>query len=412
MIRSCFLWCKHLLYAVTVLALVACLAEVSLRVYDSATAQVTRRDLYDRGLICKSWFMHHTLKPSHTFSVKNPDTGGRVRVVVNSRGGRGSDPAVPKPEGTYRIICLGDDSTFAQAIPEPETFCAVLQAELTGRVASTVEVINAGVPDYCPMLSYLQFRNELMSLQPDLVVLNFDMSDIADDYQLRRQAVMNADGRPLSCANPALELPRSSRKSGREGMLLLPQFARQQLNSVLAERTLAEKSRSIESRRCRYLWLEDQPPDWSVHIALALGVIGHLDDLVRSNGGRLVVTAVPAPWQVSALASNGTGIREQAGVPQEAHFRSRRPFETLAEFCQTHNIPFCDLSTTFQKDNHPERLYLKGAAALSTEGHAVYGRELAGYLAQQISGAPSKSPEPLSQQPQARLPRKSFFGDQ
>ena len=39
---------------------------------------------------------------------------------------------------------------------------------------------------------------------------------------------------------------------------------------MLAERTLGENSRSIESPRCRYLWLEDQPPDWSVHISQAL----------------------------------------------------------------------------------------------------------------------------------------------
>src|SRR5690348_1208903 len=154
MIRSCFLWCKHLTYAVAVLATLACLLEIALRVYDSATAQVTRRDLYDRGMVCKSWFVHHTLKPSHQFSVKNPDTGERVRVAVNSLGLRGPEPVVPKPRSTFRVICLGDDSTFAAATGDAATFCAVLQRQLTGRISSPVEVINAGIPDYCPLLSY------------------------------------------------------------------------------------------------------------------------------------------------------------------------------------------------------------------------------------------------------------------
>jgi len=406
MIRSCFLWCKHLAYAVIVLALVACLAEVALRVYDSATAQVTRRDLYDRGLVCKSWSVHHTLKPSHAFAVKNPDTGQRVRVAMNSLGLRGMEPAIPKPARTYRIVCLGDDSTFAQAVPESETFCARLQTELASRSGQPVEVINAGVPEYCPLLSYLQLRHNLLSLQADLVVLNFDMSDVADDYQLRRHAIMDSNGVPLTCAHPALEMPRSAGKPGREGILLLPQFARQRLSCLVAEKILDEKSRSIESQRCRYLWLEDEPPDWSIHISQALSPMKHLDELVRSSGGRLIVATGPAPWQVSAQASNGEGVREQAGVGHDAHFRSRRPFETLADFCRICQIPLCDVSNTFMNASQPERLYLKNAAAYSTEGHALYARQLAEFLMQQLPRAGPGSPEYLPPQPQARLTRQ------
>ena len=49
MIRSFFRWIKHLAYAVTMLAVLACLMEIGLRVYDSATAQVTRREYLVRG---------------------------------------------------------------------------------------------------------------------------------------------------------------------------------------------------------------------------------------------------------------------------------------------------------------------------------------------------------------------------
>src|SRR5437870_6885360 len=107
MIRAPLLWLKHLFYALCVLALICSLAEVGLRVYDSATAQVTRRDLYDRGMVCKSWFVHHTNKPSRVFAVKSPDTRERVRISVNSLGLRGKEPAIPKPAGVYRIVCLG-----------------------------------------------------------------------------------------------------------------------------------------------------------------------------------------------------------------------------------------------------------------------------------------------------------------
>jgi len=405
MIRSWFQWFKHLLYAVSVLALLACLAEVGLRVYDSATAQVTRRELYDRGMVCKSWFVHHTLKPSHAFLSKCPDTGERVRVAINSRGLRGPETVVPKPAGVYRILCLGDESTFAPAIADAETSCAVLQTELAGSLSPlSVEVINAGVPEYCPLLSYLLYRHELLALQPDLVVFNFDMSDVADDYHLRRHAVIDPEGTPVNCPHPALEMPRSAGKCAREGTLLLPQFARQRLNCLLAERTLGEDSRSIESPRCRYLWLEEQSPDWSIHINLALSPLKHLAELAQSSGARLVVAACPAPWQVSANASNGEGVRDQAGVAHDALLRSQRPFKTLAEFCQTHNIPYCDVSETFVHAEQPEQLYLKNAAAFSSAGHALYARELAAFLRQQLPLASPSGNDYSPLPPQARLP--------
>jgi hypothetical protein len=217
---------------------------------------------------------------------------------------------------------------------------------------------------------------------------------------------MNADGSPLSCSHPALDMPRSAGKSGREGALLLPQFARQKVNALLAERTLGEKSRSIESPRCRYLWLEDQPPDWSTHISQALSPVVSLAELARATGGRLIVTACPAPWQVSATASSGAGVRELAGVAHDACYRSRRPFQTIAEFCQSRQIPFCDVSTAFVQASQPERLFLKNSAAFSAEGHALYAREIAEFLRQPRSPAGPAGRDYPALPPQARLPQR------
>jgi hypothetical protein len=398
MIRSFLLWIKHLCYATAVLAVLACLAEVGLRVYDSATAQVTRRELYDRGLVCKNWFVHHTLKPSRVFAVNNPDTGERVRVAVNSLGVRGAEPEIPKPRGTLRIVCLGDDATLAPFIPEADTFCSQLRQELATQLNRPVEVINAGVPDYCPLLSYLQLRHELLALEADLVILNFDPSDVADDYQVRRFAVLSREGAPLSCAHPALELPRLG-KTSREPVLLAPQFARQKINQFLAEKTLSERCRSIESPKCRYLWLEDSPPDWSAYIEQALSPLRHLDDLGRSRNFHVLVAACPAPWQISAQASNGDGVREQAGIGRDACLQSRRPFDLVGQYCRANQIAFCDVTTAFARDNEPDRLYLTNAAAFSAEGHALYAHELAAFVLQQVSDGAEGRPSPNSGTP-------------
>jgi hypothetical protein len=64
------------------------------------------------------------------------------------------------------------------------------------------------------------------------------------------------------------------------------------------------------------------------------------------------------------------------------------------------------VSNTFVKASQPERLFLKNAAAYSNEGHALYARQLAEFLLQQLPGAAPASPEYSPPQPQARLGRR------
>ena len=388
MVRSCVSWCRHIFYALVILALIGCLTEIGLRVYDSATGQVTRRDLYDRGMICKSWSVHHGLKPSHTFSVLNRDSGQRIPVKINSLGLRGGEAAIPKPAGTFRIVCLGDELTLAPQIPESETFAARLAQELPSVHGKHVEVINAGVPDYCPLLSYLQTKHQLLGLSPDLIVFNFEMGDVADDYNYRRLAAVGPGGVPACCAHPALDLPAPGKKKGQGGedVLLLPMWCRQRISCLWANQSIGDQSRSIGTPTGRYLWLEDDAPDWSVHIQHALAPITHLRELFAGQGVPVVVAIVPAPWQVAADAANSEKLRESVGVSVGAVYRSRKPFEMIADYCRVHQLPCCDVSTTFQHSERPGALYLTTAPQFSAEGHALYARELARFLDRELQG--------------------------
>jgi hypothetical protein len=383
MVRSLFQWFKPLCYALVFLALLACLLEIGLRVYDSATGQITRRDVMDQGLTAKSWFVHHSLKPARIFQVLNPDTKKRVRVAVNSRGMRGKEPAVPKPDDTYRVLCLGDEATLASYIAEADTFCARLEPLLRDAWGDSVETLNAGVPGYCPLLSLLQVRHQLLALEPDLVILSFDMSDVADDYALRRLAQKDQLGAAVSCTHPALEAAGGGKATRLANAFLLPTWLRQKADGYLAARALSAVSKSIESERCRYLWLEDDAPDWSAYIDHALEPIEQLANLLAARGARLVVTVAPAPWQVSAKASNGPGVREAAGVGRKVRFRSEKPFATVARFCHDRRIPVLNLLGAFLAEAAPEELYLTNAPQLSAQGHALFARELGRFLVEE-----------------------------
>lgn len=392
MIRSRLLFIKHLVYAVCVLVLGCVLTEIGLRVYDSMTGQITRKETFDRGLVCKSWHVHHELKPSQRLIETDPDTGQPVEVLTNSLGLRGGEIAVPKPPGVFRIVCLGDEATLASKIAEADTFCARLQQALQSRSRMQIEVLNAGVPGDCPLLAYLRLRRSMSSLQPDLVVLNFDMSDVADDHRYRRQTILDSRGVPLACSHPDLEMPRHWVQSNAridqldaEDLFLLPQWGKQNLSGLWKEQL--QTSGGPTSPQARYAWLEEHPSaDWSLHVEQAFEPLKHLAELSRAIGSDFAVATYPAPWQVSLNASNGDGVRRRAGVPDGAIYHSRRPFEQLAQFCRDHQLPCLDTSPRFQHSNRAEQLYFRNAPQFSRDGHDLFTSELARFLIENVRG--------------------------
>jgi hypothetical protein len=411
MIRSRLLFIKHLVYAVCVLVLACVLTEIGLRVYDSLTGQITRRETFDRGLVCKSWHVHHELKPSQRLIETDPDTGQPIEVLTNSLGLRGGEISVPKPPGVFRIVCLGDEGTLASKVAEVDTFCVRLQHALQSRSRIQIEVVNGGVPGDCPLLAYLRLRRSLSSLQPDLVVMNFDMSDVADDHRYRRQTILDSRGVPLACSHPDLEMPRHWRQADKrdnqldaEELFLLPQWGKQNLSGLWKEQMHA--GNGAASALSRYGWLEEHPSaDWSLHVEQAFEPLKHLADLSHAIAADFAVVTSPAPWQVSLNASSGDGVRRRAGVADGAIYPSRKPFELLARFCADHKLPCLDTSPQFQHSNRAEQLYFRNAPQFSRDGHDLFAAELARFLIDNFRGPWSAAATPPASPllPEARV---------
>lgn len=379
MIRSRLVCLKHICLAVLTLTLLVCALEVGLHLHGIFREQPWNGGEPVDQLLVKSWLTYQSLKPSQTLSSHNPDTQSSVQVVTNSFGLRGSEILVPKPPGVFRIICLGDESTLAAGIEEPYTFCSLLQDYLQKYSQFKVEVVNAGVPDYCPLLSYLQVKHSLLGFQPDLLILNFDMSDIADDHKCRRHTQIGSESEPLSCPHP--DLVKAKRQPHHIRILdrfFITKWCKRQLGDIVPVSNLSEDLRDIDSRLGRYAWLQDEPPDWSIYIQQAFSPIDKLKLLTDRALVRLVVSTYPAPWQVSATASSEA--RAALGIPEGTLYRSRLPFSRLGDYLQRREIPFCDTSSAFQNSANADRLYLKNDVQFSEEGHELYARELAEYV--------------------------------
>jgi lysophospholipase L1-like esterase len=105
---------------------------------------------------------------------------GDVLVTYNERGLR-DRPILPKAEGEFRILALGDSVTFGWGVPQNQIFAFRLEQLLPGRLQRPVRVINSGVGAYNTVQEVTYFKREGITLQPDLVMLTYVQNDIEEN---------------------------------------------------------------------------------------------------------------------------------------------------------------------------------------------------------------------------------------
>jgi len=105
------------------------------------------------------------------------------RFQTNSLGLRADrEFPTPKPDDVRRMIVMGD--SFIEGYEWSRSIPARLQSALAPLVAAAgaeLEVINAGAGSFSPMIHYFLLRDRLLALEPDLIVLEIDMTDAFND---------------------------------------------------------------------------------------------------------------------------------------------------------------------------------------------------------------------------------------
>lgn len=105
------------------------------------------------------------------------EAAGHV-VHFNARGQRVTnvrDVPVPKPEGTYRVVCEGGSTTFDLLAPDD---AATWPARLGTFLHPPADVVNAGFPGWTSLESLVSLETRDLDLQPDLVVVFSGVNDL------------------------------------------------------------------------------------------------------------------------------------------------------------------------------------------------------------------------------------------
>ncbi len=97
----------------------------------------------------------------------------------NSLGYRGEEVTIPKPEGVFRIVCMGGSTTYSIEVKNyRQTYPYLLQRDLQQAGYENVEVVNAGVSGYSSADSLVNFEFRLLDLEPDLIIVYDNVNDI------------------------------------------------------------------------------------------------------------------------------------------------------------------------------------------------------------------------------------------
>ena len=408
MIRAGLTSLRRLIYAASLLVLLICGAEVGVRTYEAATGNSVCRATDGicsdpSKLTVPSWSFHQELRPSSSATVECRDSHSEILIETNSLGLRGAEPADPKPFDVCRIVVLGDETIFAPETPDSEHFCTLLKNQLQQHTTAKIEMINAGVPGHCPLTEFVLFKRLLKGLHPDLVLMHFDWSDVADDKQIRRFARCDASGTPQTCPHSKLlssKKPTPCHEVWRQQFRLLDWV----MNNLSAEwkyQIARQKAVSREVDTNPYAWLREEHPEENLTFRHSVRPIAEMAKLCQSLHCPFVVFTSPKPWQVSPKCSRGEGVRLAAGVAREAYFSNRAPFEVLAAFANRFKIQLIDGSTVLIPGREGESNFLKYAPRWSPQGHQKMADLVANHLMEKVPGALNsryfqKHDEPLS----------------
>ena len=340
------------------IAVVLLVAEFALRQFAPQASRFTGAGLYmphdDIG---------HVLRPNLR-AADNP-----ARIATNSHGFRDREYALGKPDGTLRIVGIGDSFTFG-AGPVEDNFLDLLEDRLAGDLAIPVEVLNLGVPAYNTRQETLHLKEFGLQFSPDLVVLAFFVgNDIEENESDTIFRVV--DG----------ELSDRQRRPGPFTRLLWKSHLYRRLRPLLLGTVHAADSGlknflEIERRRlkiCRVPLAQRYETGFRRSEQRILALRNDLAELEID----LLVMLIPDEYQVRR--SLFSEVIEHFDM-DASRFDLEQPQRRLGAFLENNDIPFVDLLAPLREAEAAAPTYLPRNTHLNRRGNQVAANALAAWI--------------------------------
>ncbi len=121
---------------------------------------------------------YHVYKPNEI--INNYQTEFKYNKKSNAIGLINEDISEVKEHDEKRILILGDSFIEGVGASQDSSMPALLQRKISINSNKKLEVINAGIVGSDVFFQYYLFKDKLLQLKPDVVILNFNYSDFSD----------------------------------------------------------------------------------------------------------------------------------------------------------------------------------------------------------------------------------------
>ena len=246
-----------------------------------------------------------------------------------------------------------------------------------------IEVLNGGVDSYAPILSYIQLKRDLYQLEPDVVVLNLDVSDLVQEEAYRRVAVFGADGDLIGVPQLA---PRDASLNERfrvwiDQHLYLTRLALYHVNRLFGYREISVRDVVTQANfEVAAHTLEADATPRAEQWAHVFDSILKIKSFAESKGMEFVLSVYPWGHQVS----DTEWLPGRFNFMPEGAVASDRSLDRIESFAAENNVRLANMFPVFRAYSGGAALYFQYDNHWTTVGHEVMAQGLEQYLRETV----------------------------
>lgn len=289
-----------------------------------------------------------------------------VMERLNKEGFRGFDYAITKPEGTFRILAVGDSIVQSPRVTHNDTWEKALEDGLRSRAIKAgsninYEVINAGVGGHRAWQTLLRLQKHGLKYKPDLVLVIAGWNDMLLSTLPQWSAKFDLSRLEIAYA-------KDSRENGKRGLwenLRLPLYRISYIARLIRKgRNIAWNARYIQ-RMAEKHKIDSGLEFNKEALELYLGDLEKIYRVTNENGTRMGL--ITWPTMISSDFLNDRDIGRKAIIGYENYPLSfhelwtwyKRYIDAQRKFAASHpDIMLIDAAEAFDGKNKEERLTL------------------------------------------------------
>lgn len=290
-------------------------------------------------------------------------------ITINSKGLRDPERPYEKPDGTFRILMLGDSFVEGLQVGQDQTLPVQLEAVLSQQSSIPVEVINAGVSRYSTDNALLFLEGEGLHYEPDLVIYNFYPNDVLEI--LENDLFRLVDGQLIRQPTPVSFIDRLQLVLYDYSYVY--RFARGlsvRFNHATSEAYIDTPWGEVHPvYRAELRSEEDRAWDLIAHI------LERMQSVATESGAQLVVVSLPEDFQ------SEDRLWEQVAQSEEV-LRRDAPNHMLAR-AVPEGVPYFDLLPGFRAKAQDQALYYPLDHHFNPAGQALAADLIATFLTEE-----------------------------